>query len=114
VILTDEKLTLERIGMALALRRRMQGLTTHEASHIAEIGETTWRYVEHGRGVLRFETFTRMCKVLDIDSALLTGVLEHLLLDGYHKDDIKALKLNPEKAGRPKKGAKGVRHADLG
>jgi len=103
MILTDERLALERVGAAVALRRRMLGLTTHEAASIAEIGETTWRYIERGAGVLRFDTLTRMCKVLDIDSGLLSGVLEHLLLAGFHADDIKKLKLEPEKAGRPRK-----------
>lgn len=103
MILTDEKLALERLGMAIMLRRRMLGLTVHEASHIAEIGVTTWRTIEHGRGVLRFDTLTRMLKVLDVDSGLLVGVLEHTLLKDFHVDDLKELKLTPEKAGRPRK-----------
>jgi hypothetical protein len=99
----DEKVALERIGIAISVRRRLQGLTTHEAAHIAEMSETSWREMEHGAEALKVRTLAKMFKTLDIDTGMLAGVIEHLALSEYHKDDIKKIKLEPEKVGRPRR-----------
>jgi len=101
---TDERVFLERIGLALQVRRRLWGMRPDEIARMAELSTAKWRRLEHGHEGSRIITLIRALKALDVDILrLLVESFEKALLQEVNREDIKRILTEPEKAGRPKK-----------
>lgn len=67
---------METIGTLIRCHRKKSGLTQKELADLAGVGKTAVFDIEHGKETVQFDTFQKVCEVLNITINLESPVMK--------------------------------------
>jgi hypothetical protein len=102
-ITTEERNALERLGVALRVRRQIMALRPKRAAALAGLSENHWRRLEHGSHAMQTAAWLRACKSLGLDLNLIVRLLERALISDLNKTAVIQAANRTERRGRPRK-----------
>ena len=70
---------MEDFGRLIRCHRRKSNLTQIQLADLAGVGKTAVFDIEHGKETVQFETFQKVCRVLNISIALDSPIMEYCL-----------------------------------
>ncbi len=70
---------MEKEGMLIRCHRKKSGLTQKELANLAGVGKTVVFDIEHGKETVQFDSFRKVCTVLNISIELESPIMDQCL-----------------------------------